>query len=143
METRVWIQILSLESAIFSKLNRALAAKFGLSVAKFEFLAQVERSPEGVSLGTISSNLKVTSGNVSGLVRRLLAEGLITKKMSPTDRRSFIVRFTPRGKKLFGKANTLHASTLATCLKDIPVSELEDSFRILRSIAQRIHGASR
>lgn len=74
-----------------------MGSEHGLSVAKFELLAQIERYPEGVSLGMISSNLKVTSGNVAGLVRRLLADALITKKMSQEDRRSFIVKFTPEG----------------------------------------------
>jgi DNA-binding MarR family transcriptional regulator len=140
VEARIWIQILSLESTIFSELNGALATKYGLSVAKFEFLAQVDRYPDGVSLGTISSNLRVTSGNVSGLVRRLLAEGLITKKMSQKDRRSFIVRFTPKGKQLFDKANVLHAATLAKCLEKIPLGELEGSLRTLKSLVQEIRG---
>jgi DNA-binding MarR family transcriptional regulator len=142
VEARIWIQILSLESAIFSELNGALSTEYGLSVAKFEFLAQVDRYPDGISLGTISSNLRVTSGNVSGLVRRLLAEGLISKKMSPKDRRSFIVRFTPKGKNLFQKANALHAATLAKCLKQIASGELEDSLKTLRSLVQKIRGAS-
>ncbi|HYR88056.1 MAG TPA: MarR family transcriptional regulator [Terriglobia bacterium] len=138
IETRVWLQILSLESTILSQLNRALGAEFGLSVAKFEFLAQVERYPEGVSLGKISSNLDVTSGNVSGLVRRLLADGLISKKMSKEDRRSFIVSFSPKGKALFDKANVLHTKKLAECFAEFSLDELEHSSTTLRSLSQRI-----
>jgi len=51
VETRIWLQILSLESTIFGRLNSALSAQHGLSVAKFEFLAQVDRYPEGITLG--------------------------------------------------------------------------------------------
>jgi DNA-binding MarR family transcriptional regulator len=135
---RIWLQILSLESITFSRLNRALAEECGLSVAKFEFLAQIERYPDGVNLGTISSNLKVTGGNVSGLVRRLLASKLITKTMSQEDRRSFIVRFTPKGKKLFDKANTIHEEALATCFATIRADELEELLTALRSLSSRI-----
>lgn len=142
VEARIWIQILSLESAIFSELNGALSREYGLSVAKFEFLAQVDRYPDGISLGTISSNLRVTSGNVSGLVRRLEAEGLISRKPSLRDRRSFIVRFTPKGKTLFHKANALHAATLASCLKPIAAGELEDYLKALKSLVQKVRGAS-
>jgi DNA-binding MarR family transcriptional regulator len=134
-EIRIWLQVLALESTIFTKLNGALNAEFGISIAKFELLAQVERYPEGVSLGTISSNLRVTSGNVSGLVRRLLADGLITKKMSQEDRRSFIVGFTPKGKKLFDQANALHAYKLAECFAGIPLGVLESSVAGLRSLS--------
>jgi len=142
VETRIWLQILSLESTIFGRLNSALSAQHGLSVAKFEFLAQVDRYPEGITLGKISENLKVTSGNVSGLVRRLLADGLITKKMSAQDRRSFIVRFTPKGRKLFDKANALHITTLATCFGEIPVSDLEQSLAALRFLSTHLQGHS-
>nr|WP_250157489.1 MarR family transcriptional regulator [Tianweitania aestuarii] len=111
-----------------------------MSVAKFEFLAQVERYPDGISLGQISANLKVTSGNVSGLVRRLLADGLITKTMSQDDRRSFIVRFTPEGKAAFDEANRLHAQKLANCFAGAPMSELQASLGALRALSVRIQG---
>lgn len=140
METRIWLQILALESTIFSRLNGGLLDRFGLSVAKFEFLAQVERYPEGVSLGQISSNLKVSSGNVSGLVRRLLADDLITKTMSPDDRRSFIVRFSPKGREVFAEANRLHAATLAGCFADVSPDELEQSLAKLRLLHAKVRG---
>ncbi len=140
IETRIWLQVLALESTIFAKLNGALLGQFDLSVAKFEFLAQVDRYPEGVSLGQISSNLKVSSGNVSGLVRRLLIDDLITKTMSPDDRRSFIVRFSPKGSDVFARANRLHAATLAACFAEIPDDELEQSLARLRSLHARVRG---
>jgi DNA-binding MarR family transcriptional regulator len=140
IETRIWLQILALENAVFSRLNGALLGGFGLSVAKFEFLAQVDRYPEGVSLGQISSNLKVSSGNVSGLVRRLLADDLITKTMSPDDRRSFIVRFTPKGRDVFAEANRVHAATLSACFGDISNDDLEQSLARLRSLNARVKG---
>lgn len=142
VEVRIWLQILSLESTIFGQLNSTMIAQYGLSIAKFEFLAQVQRYPEGITLGKISENLKVTSGNVSGLVRRLLADGLITKKMSSQDRRSFIVRFTPKGRELFDLANTLHAKTLAACFGGIPAKDLEESLKALRFLSSHIHGHS-
>lgn len=138
VETRIWLHILALESTIFSRLNSALSAEFGLSVAKFEFLAQVERYPEGISLGKISENLKVTSGNVSGLVQRLLADELITKEMSREDRRSFIVRFSPKGKKVFEKANAFHKAKLAECFADIPLGELEEALTALGALSSRV-----
>ncbi len=141
VETRIWLHILALESTIFSRLNSALGAEFGLSVAKFEFLAQVERYPEGITLGKISENLKVTSGNVSGLVQRLLADDLITKQMSQEDRRSFIVRFSPKGRQVFEKANALHKAKLAECFAEIPLGELEDTLAALGALSARVRPA--
>lgn len=137
-ETRIWLQILTLENVIFTRLNTVLLAEAGLSIAKFEFLAQVDRYPDGVTLGEISRNLKVTSGNVSGLVRRLLADRLITKTMSAADRRSFIVRFTPLGRETFDKANALHAATLGECFAGLPLGDLESLLARLRGLAGHV-----
>lgn len=137
-ETRIWLQILSLENTIFAKLNGALGTRHGLSVAKFEFLEQVAQHPKGVSLGQMSSDLKVTSGNVSGLARRLQSEGLITRTMSSKDRRSFIVRRTPEGKRLYREAKDLFAATLAGCFAALSLAELEESLTGLSLLVSRV-----
>ena len=138
LETRVWLQILSLESKIFSALNGALSDELGLSVAKFEALAQLDRYPDGLSLGHLSQNLKVSGGNVSGLVQRLLADDLITKEMSSQDRRSFIVRLTPKGEALFKKAAEAHRRHLSERLADVSMREMEDALAALRTLASKV-----
>ncbi len=138
VETRTWLQILSVHSLVFSRLNRAFMQEFGISVAKFEFLAQVDRYPEGVSLGQISDNLRVTSGNVSGLVRRLLADGLITKKMSQEDRRSFIVRFSPKGRDLFDRAALFSREQLSEVFAGVPLAELEQVQAFMKALSARL-----
>src|SRR5215471_15898908 len=108
IETRLWLQLLSLHGDVFASLNSALNSEFGLSLAKFDVLAQLDRYRDGLALGQLSQNLKVSGGNVSGLVRRLLADDLISKEMSSEDRRSFIVQLTSRGEALFSKAAEVH-----------------------------------
>jgi DNA-binding MarR family transcriptional regulator len=134
-ETRFWLQILSLHSHIFSSLNSILHSKFGLSVAKFDVLAQLDRHKEGLALGQLSQNLKVSGGNVSGLVRRLLANGLISKKISSDDRRSFIVRLTPKGSALFQQASGIHKRHLVHCFENASAGELEATTAALKSLS--------
>ena len=142
LETRVWLQILSLESKIFSALNGALSAELGLSVAKFEALAQLDRYPDGLSLGHLSQNLKVSGGNVSGLVQRLLADDLITKEMSSQDRRSFIAKLSQKGKLLFEKARVVHDLKLAECFDAVPTADLTADLASLKILSGRTRGAS-
>ena len=134
-ETRFWLQILSLHGYIFSSLNSILNSQFDLSVAKFDVLAQLDRHKEGLALGQLSQNLKVSGGNVSGLVRRLLADDLISKKMSSDDRRSFIVRLTPKGNALFQKASAIHKKHLVQCFKNASAGELEATSVALKSLS--------
>lgn len=137
-ETRTWLRILGLHGRIFSALNRSLNATFGLSLAKFDVLAQLDQHPEGITLGLLSERLQVTGGNVSGLVQRLLADDLIVKQMSETDRRSFLVRLSPKGERVFREACEIHRAKLEELFAKVPDGELDDAFAILTSIGRHV-----
>ncbi|MBR0853260.1 MarR family winged helix-turn-helix transcriptional regulator [Bradyrhizobium liaoningense] len=143
IETRLWLQLLSLHGEIFASLNAMLGAEFGLSLAKFDVLAQLDRYREGLALGQLSQNLKVSGGNVSGLVQRLLADELISKEMSREDRRSFIVRLTPKGEQLFRKAADVHKKHLCKRLETIPTRELDVALSALRALSSKIRPESK
>jgi len=143
IETRLWLQLLSLHGELFASLNSMLSSEFGLSLAKFDVLAQLDRYRDGMALGQLSQNLKVSGGNVSGLVQRLLADDLISKEMSSEDRRSFIVRLTPKGDALFRKAADVHKKHLSKRLESIPAQELETALSVLRSLSSKVRTESK
>jgi DNA-binding MarR family transcriptional regulator len=143
IETRLWLQLLSLHGEIFASLNAILNSDVGLSLAKFDVLAQLDRHRDGLALGQLSQNLKVSGGNVSGLVQRLLADGLISKEMSSEDRRSFIVRLTPKGEALFGKAADLHKKHLSKRFENIPAHELETALSVVQWLSSNIRTESK
>ncbi|WP_298873843.1 MarR family transcriptional regulator [uncultured Bradyrhizobium sp.] len=143
IETRLWLQLLSLHSELFASLNSMLNSEFGLSLAKFDVLAQLDRYREGLALGQLSQNLKVSGGNVSGLVQRLLADDLISREMSSEDRRSFIVRLTPKGEALFRKAAEIHKKHLAKRFESVPVRELDGALSALKSLSSKLNTDSK
>ena len=97
----------------------------------------------GLALGQLSQNLKVSGGNVSGLVQRLLADDLISREMSSEDRRSFIVRLTPKGEALFRKAAAVHKKHLSARLENIPIHELDTALSVLRSLSSKLRSESK
>lgn len=134
VETRIWLRILSLHGDIHARLNRALGAGFGLSLAKFDVLAQLDRFGGCLSQGQLTQHLKVTGGNVSGLVQRLAADGLISKEMSSTDRRSFVVRLTAKGRSVFAAARRTHRQQLDESFARVPAAELEAALQVLTDL---------
>jgi DNA-binding MarR family transcriptional regulator len=58
--------------------------------------------------------------------------------MSSEDRRSLIVRLTPKGAALFRKAAEAHKKHLSNRLESVPAHELETALSMLRSISSRI-----
>ena len=60
-------------------------------------MAQLDRAPNGMTLGELSQRMMVSNGNVTGLVERLVEQGLIRRRAAPNDRRVQIVSLTAGG----------------------------------------------
>jgi DNA-binding MarR family transcriptional regulator len=138
VETRIWIRVLGLHGAVFSRLNRTFLDRFGISLAKFDVLAQLDRFGEDLSQGELSQRLKVTGGNVTGLVRRLVADGLVTRAMSASDRRSFVVRLTPKGRAVFVAAKQLHDALLRDWFGGLSADDLKAAMNSLDLLTSQV-----
>lgn len=124
LPARVWISALSLHGDIYNRLNRAMVRECGLTLAKYDVLAQLHGNPEGLTLGALTRKLKVTGGNVTGLAKRLVADGLATREMAAHDRRSFIARITPQGSAAFEAARRIHDTLLNEWMGGLSEAEL-------------------
>lgn len=138
IETQAWLAVLELHGEIFSRLNRALGREFDITLAKFDVLAQLYRFRDGLTQGTLSRHLKVTGGNVTGLVRRLAADGLITREMSAGDRRAFIVRLTPQGATVYSAARDRHDALLQEWFSTLAADEMRLALHYLSLLTRHI-----
>jgi DNA-binding MarR family transcriptional regulator len=74
--------------------------EFGLSVAEWRLMAQIGRFGS-ISATDIGEKISMDRVTISRAAAKCLAEGLIQEKPSPTDRRSKVLSFTPRGRALY------------------------------------------
>lgn len=135
-QTRLWLNILRLHGLVFGDLNRQLLDETGLSLAKFDAMAQLARNPDGLSMGKLSGALKVTNGNVSGLVNRLIKDGMVVKAMSADDRRSFSAKLTDAGLTTFKQASEAHNRILAELLRAVSDQDMVEASAALRGILE-------
>ena len=98
---RLWLRLLTCTTMIERGIRRRLRERFGLSLSRFDLLAQLERAPSGLRMGELSRRLMVTGANVTGLVAQLTAEGMVERLAEPGDRRAFVVRLTTKGRDAF------------------------------------------
>lgn len=98
---KLWLRMLSSVTEIETEIRRRLRERFGVSLARFDYLAQLHRHKTGLKMRDLSRCLMVTGGNVTALTDELERDGLVTRESSPTDRRSWIVRLTPEGRRSF------------------------------------------
>lgn len=122
-ELRLWLRLLTCSTLIEAEIRRRLRDSFDFTLPRFDILAQLDRSPDGLVLGEVSKRLMVSAGNVTAIVDRLIKDGLISRTPSPTDRRVQIIRMTPEGRRRFRKMANEHGDWIARLFADMPRAE--------------------
>ena len=98
---KLWLRMLASTTHIETEIRRRLRERFDISLARFDYLAQLFRYQDGLKMRALSRYLMVTGGNVTGLTDELERDGLVVREGSPDDRRAWIVRLTPKGRRGF------------------------------------------
>ena len=88
--------MLTAAEGLHQRLEAALSA-VGLSVSKFDAMDQLVRAGEPMTLGSLAGRLHCVRSNVTQLVDRLEAEGLVQRGGCSEDRRAIRARVTPLG----------------------------------------------
>lgn len=122
-ELRLWLRLLTCANMIETEIRQRLRKRFATTLPRFDFMAQLERAPEGMLLGELSRRMMVSNGNLTGLVERLVQEQLVERLVSETDRRAAIVRLTPRGRAVFAEMAVEHSEWIAELLGDLDSKE--------------------
>jgi len=83
-----------------SQLDAALAP-YGLSIAKLGLLRILVLAEAPVPLSQLADSLSCVKSNITQLVDRLTADGLVEREANPDDRRSKCASVTEEGRRLF------------------------------------------
>ena len=140
---RLWLRLLTCSHTIEQTISQRLRDEFGSTLPRFDMLSALDRAGEGgLTMGEAAGMLMVSNGNVTGLGRRLKADGLI-ESMTGADRRVQRVRLTADGRTRFAAMATAHEHWIETLLADLTGAEADDLIRLLeqtrRSLRSAIH----
>jgi DNA-binding MarR family transcriptional regulator len=95
-----------LEARVESRL-----AEINLSLAKLTALRQLSRAGDSLPLGQLAERLACVKSNVTQLVDRLEADGLVTRSPDPGDRRSRLAVLTDKGRQACLHGNEIQHRT--------------------------------
>ncbi|MDT8992412.1 MarR family transcriptional regulator [Curvibacter sp. APW13] len=122
---KLWLRMLACTTQIEDEIRRRLRARFDTTLPRFDYLAQLYRQPEGLRMKDLSSYLMVTGANVTGLTDELARDGLVERIASATDRRSFIVALTPKGRQQFEAMAQEHEAWILELLGVLPAKTIQ------------------
>ena len=97
------------------------AGECGLNGSEATTLVALSMSgpPHRMLPSEIRRQIAHTSAGVSGILRRLEAEGLVERQPDPSDGRRVFVTITPAGDEIVRRFVRQHAVLLGTCLADV------------------------
>jgi DNA-binding MarR family transcriptional regulator len=105
---RLWLRLFTCSLMVERAIRARLRERYFITLARFDYLAQLERFPQGLRMQELSRRLMVTGGNVTGLTRQLAAEGLVERRMVYGDRRVQVIRLTAKGRRTFDAIAVAH-----------------------------------
>jgi DNA-binding MarR family transcriptional regulator len=116
--------------------QRAAAAATRRDVNATDLLAlDIIRRRRRISPGGLAREMHLTAGGTNGVIRRVVAASLITRKVSPNDRRDVRLEITRRGEALMTTGVGGWDPALLDHLAHQPEAALTDMMDLLRTIA--------
>ena len=117
-------------------MRRRLRDQFDITLPRFDLLAQLDRAPNGMTLGELSQRMMVSNGNITGLVERLAEQGLIRRRPLPNDRRVQIVSLTAEGQKFFRSMARANADWVGEIFAGLSPKDIEALMPLLAKTKQ-------
>jgi DNA-binding MarR family transcriptional regulator len=130
---RLWIRLLRASRSVEAELRERLKTEFGSTLPRFDVLAALYREPEGMAMSDLSRFLLVSNGNVTGIVERLVADGLVVRSKRDGDRRASIVRLTGQGAEIFARMAAAHEDWVDALLGGVDREEARRLAVMLKS----------
>jgi DNA-binding MarR family transcriptional regulator len=140
---RVWLRLLRGSRAIEGTLRERLRARFNMTLPQFDVMAALARTDQGMTLTEVSRLLMVSNGNLTGIIERLVADGLVARQTPAADRRAVLVSLTRRGAERFDEMAAAHEGWVDEMLSAFTRDDTEVLIAHLDGLARRIRGERR
>ena len=146
---RLWLRILRSSRAIEGELRERLRITYGITLPQFDVMAALYRrvsdgaAASGMTMTELSRFLMVSNGNVTGIIDRLVADGLVSRKAAAEDRRAILVELTPQGIARFAEMAGVHEGWVDDLLSEFTKAEAEVLIAHLDGLADRIRKGGR
>jgi len=131
---RLWLRLLTCTQLIETRVRGELRDRFGMTLPRFDLMAQLERAPDGLKMNELSRRMMVTGGNITGITDQLVHEDLVERVQVPGDRRAYRVRLTPRGRAQFAIMARAHEDWVVEAFAALSAREVSTLHRLLGKV---------
>lgn len=108
----------------------------GLSLAKLSALQAIADAGGSVPLGQLADKLSCVKSNITQLVDRLEADGLVAREADPKDRRTRLAVLTAAGRKACTDGSRLQEESERALLASLTRDEARQLGRLLEKVGK-------
>ncbi len=138
---KLWLRMLSCTVRIENEIRSRLRASFGITLPRFDLMAQLERYPQGLRMGELSKRMMVTGGNITGITDQLEQEKLVVRVPDPKDGRAYSVKLTAAGRKAFATMAAEHEGWIAELLQGLSGADKSQMIDLLSQMKQHLNAS--
>jgi DNA-binding MarR family transcriptional regulator len=135
---RLWLRMLATNRLVETRTRRLLQERFSTTLPRFDLMAQLERSPQGLRMNELSRRMMVTGGNVTGLTDMLEQESLVERVADPADRRVWRVRLTRSGRRAFAAMAQEHERWIVEAFAELSTREMNSMAGLLGRVKTHV-----
>jgi DNA-binding MarR family transcriptional regulator len=136
---RLWLRLLRAARGIEVELRERLRKEFAITLPQFDVMAALARNENGkepgMNMTELSRMLMVSNGNITGIIDRLAADKIVLRQAPASDRRSYIVRLTPKGAAQFAVVAKAHEGWVDELLAGFDAAQAEELIHQLGGLA--------
>ncbi|AHD08818.1 MarR family winged helix-turn-helix transcriptional regulator [Phaeobacter gallaeciensis] len=140
---RLWLKVLKATRAVESEIRENLRQEFTTTLPRFDVMAALSQHLDGLKMSELSGVLKVSNGNVTGIVERLVDDGHVQREKVPGDRRASRVRLTEAGISEFARQAAAHEAWIDQMFDSVPEAEVQTLSDALDQVARRLENEGR
>jgi DNA-binding MarR family transcriptional regulator len=134
---RLWLRLLRITRGVESELREKLRRDHATTLPRFDVMAALSRHAEGLKMSELSGVLRVSNGNVTGIIDRLVEEGHVLRVAVEGDRRASVVQLTAKGAREFARQAAEHEAWIDAALSEIAPADAQRVTEILGAIGDK------
>jgi DNA-binding MarR family transcriptional regulator len=122
------------QAYVESKLDAA-----SLSLAKLAALSALVEAGDSLPLGQLAERLACVKSNITQLVDRLEADGLVARQLDPDDRRTRLAVVTATGRKAYEVGTDIRRRTERELFAALTREEADQLAGLMKKLGRRLH----
>jgi len=134
----MWLRLLNCEALVEQHLRTRLREHYRITLPQFDVLAKLDYTKSPLTMSELSNQLMVSNGNITGVVDRLVRDGLVERLVAPDDRRVQLISLSKKGEKEFRLMAQAHENWVHEIFEGIDQANMQAMTELLSDAGEKI-----